>query len=469
MSAKSIEIVYFAGCPNVELAKARVSEAIQTTGVPARVSLVEVKDADDAIAQRFLGSPSVRVDGVDVEPSARERDDFGMQCRVYVSGDRLEGAPPATWIAAALKGEEVEAGTARKQPAHGCCEPSSASTHAVAAPELVSAALVEPLRAVFPPDTASIFVSLVRQLARGTPVSPSELASAAGRSEPEIREALGKVPSLEYVDGKIVGAALTLNETAHAFEVDGKRLYTWCALDALTLPTILGKTCRVASRCPATGDLVSIHLSPDRVEDVVPPSAAVSLGLPNSCGDLRQSFCDRVRFFASSAAAQKWSNDHGGGIAILSVDEAYRLGRSVAQQLGWATEAPEPLVCTLTGSEQSVRLSEFRDAFAYLERIERLDGAFRWYFRVQPGLEARLRDLARREQACCRFFDFDIVREGSLIAWEARAPSHALAVLEEFMRLPETLNAASDVSSLKSVLSVTGLSFVSESKESTSR
>lgn len=466
MSTKQVEIVYFAGCPNVELAIARASEAIRTTGVEARVSFVEVKDADEAIAQRFLGSPSVRVDGIDVEPSARERDDFGMQCRVYSADHRLEGAPPVKWIAAALKGIEVEVGSARKRSAHGCCGSDSASMGAPAAPESVAAALVELLRAVFPPDTAPIFVALARQLAQGAPVSHSELVRAAGRTQREVDEALARIPSLEYVDGTIVGAALTLTETVHVFEIEGKRLYTWCALDALTLPAILSQACRVESRCPGTGELVKVQLSPDRVDDVVPTGASVSVGPPQSCGDLRRSFCDRVRFFASPAAAQKWSNEHGGGMAILSVDEAFRLGRSVAQQLGWAADATQPLVCTLTGRDQSARLLEFRDAFAYLERSERLDEGFRWYFRAEPGLEARLRDLARREQECCRFFEFEIMQKGSSIVWETRAPKHASAVLEEFMRLPETLKAAPNVESVRRALGVAGLTFTSEPPES---
>jgi hypothetical protein len=102
VSTKQIEILYLAGCPHIELAKTRANEAITMAGVPAHISLVEVKGRDDALARRFLGSPSVRVDGVDVETSAHERDDFGMQCRVYRAGDRFEGAPPATWISAAL-------------------------------------------------------------------------------------------------------------------------------------------------------------------------------------------------------------------------------------------------------------------------------------------------------------------------------------------------------------------------------
>jgi hypothetical protein len=105
---RHVEIVYFAGCPNVELAKARAGEAVRIAGLSARISLLEIKSAEDAIAQRFLGSPSVRVDGVDVEPSAQRRNDFGLQCRVYAVGDRLEGAPPSTWIAAALDGVVTE-------------------------------------------------------------------------------------------------------------------------------------------------------------------------------------------------------------------------------------------------------------------------------------------------------------------------------------------------------------------------
>jgi hypothetical protein len=103
MEATVIEILYFAGCPNVELAAERASEAIRIAGVPANVALVEIKDAETALARRFLGSPSVRVDGIDVEPAARERDDFAIQCRVYAFDGRLEGAPPAAWIATTLR------------------------------------------------------------------------------------------------------------------------------------------------------------------------------------------------------------------------------------------------------------------------------------------------------------------------------------------------------------------------------
>jgi hypothetical protein len=44
----------------------------------------------------------VRVSGVDVDPTATERDDFGIKCRVYRSAEGVSPRPPEQWIRAAL-------------------------------------------------------------------------------------------------------------------------------------------------------------------------------------------------------------------------------------------------------------------------------------------------------------------------------------------------------------------------------
>jgi hypothetical protein len=59
-----------------------------------------------ADAQRFLGSPTVRVDGVDIDPRAAERVDFGVKCRIYRSDHGQSPLPPEEWIAAALAPRE---------------------------------------------------------------------------------------------------------------------------------------------------------------------------------------------------------------------------------------------------------------------------------------------------------------------------------------------------------------------------
>ena len=100
-----VEILHFAGCPNVEKARSAVREALADASLvgAAEVRVVEVRDEHDARRLRFLGSPTVRVDGQDVDPAAAGRDDFGLQCRVYSVEGRIAGCPPASWITAFLK------------------------------------------------------------------------------------------------------------------------------------------------------------------------------------------------------------------------------------------------------------------------------------------------------------------------------------------------------------------------------
>jgi len=49
---------------------------------------VEVRDAATAQQVGFRGSPSIRVDGQDVEPAARAVSAFGMMCGTYIDGGR---------------------------------------------------------------------------------------------------------------------------------------------------------------------------------------------------------------------------------------------------------------------------------------------------------------------------------------------------------------------------------------------
>lgn len=100
---KMVEVLFFGGCPNIEVAAARARDAIDRAGVDAEVHLVRVEGDADASRLRFLGSPTVRVDGRDVDDSAASRTDFGLQCRVYSIDGRLVGVPPVEWIEAALR------------------------------------------------------------------------------------------------------------------------------------------------------------------------------------------------------------------------------------------------------------------------------------------------------------------------------------------------------------------------------
>jgi hypothetical protein len=98
-----IELLYFDGCPNHETLLPRLRQLLDHGQVESAVELVEVPDDAAAQAQRFLGSPTLRVDGRDVEPGAELRSDFGLKCRLYRTPDGFAGAPPDDWVLDALR------------------------------------------------------------------------------------------------------------------------------------------------------------------------------------------------------------------------------------------------------------------------------------------------------------------------------------------------------------------------------
>jgi hypothetical protein len=81
-----IEVLYFENCPNHLPTLERIHQVLREEGCDAEVREVLVPDVETARNVRFLGSPTVRVNGVDIEPKAEERKEFGLMCRRYASG-----------------------------------------------------------------------------------------------------------------------------------------------------------------------------------------------------------------------------------------------------------------------------------------------------------------------------------------------------------------------------------------------
>jgi hypothetical protein len=98
-----VEVLYFSGCPNHAPAVDCVRRILAQEDAPAEMVEVEVKELATAQCIGFLGSPTIRIDGQDVEPAARAERAFGLSCRTYIDGDRRTGIPPAKWIRAAVR------------------------------------------------------------------------------------------------------------------------------------------------------------------------------------------------------------------------------------------------------------------------------------------------------------------------------------------------------------------------------
>ncbi len=96
----TLEVLYFDGCPGYERLMPELRE--QAAAIGADLVVQRIEDSAQAVALRFLGSPSVRVDGLDVEPGAEDRVDYGLKCRLYRTDAGQSATPPSEWIERAL-------------------------------------------------------------------------------------------------------------------------------------------------------------------------------------------------------------------------------------------------------------------------------------------------------------------------------------------------------------------------------
>jgi len=99
-----IEFYYWADCPSHEEALARLREVMAEQSITDEIRLVEVVGDEEAARLQFPGSPTIRVDGVDIDPAGAAQMIHGLTCRVYTRPDgRITPLPPRELIAAALR------------------------------------------------------------------------------------------------------------------------------------------------------------------------------------------------------------------------------------------------------------------------------------------------------------------------------------------------------------------------------
>lgn len=173
-------------------------------------------------------------------------------------------------------------------------------------------------------------LTVYRSLAGGEPVTVAKLSREVSASEGWVADRLEAWPGVfRDAEGRVIGFwGLALPEMDHVLEVDGRRLYTWCAWDPLFIAPILGALGRVTSHCPVTGRHVTLTVGPDGIADLDPPGAVLSFLAPDGEWDDRviERFCHFVRLFASHEAAEEWTGEHPGTF-VMSVEEGFELGR----------------------------------------------------------------------------------------------------------------------------------------------
>lgn len=97
-----IEFLYTEGCPHWEATLADLRVLVATAVVDAEIEAIPVNTLERAQQLEFPGSPTVRIDGEDVDLDLPETP-FGLECREYDVEGEMQNRPPSEWIMAALE------------------------------------------------------------------------------------------------------------------------------------------------------------------------------------------------------------------------------------------------------------------------------------------------------------------------------------------------------------------------------
>ncbi|MDR7420581.1 MAG: hypothetical protein QN178_16910 [Armatimonadota bacterium] len=98
-----IEFLYWEDCPSHAEALARLRQALAEEGVRDDVQVIRVDTQEDAERHAFPGSPTIRIDGVDLQPEGVQGRTL-LTCRTYVTDEgRLSPLPTISMIRRALR------------------------------------------------------------------------------------------------------------------------------------------------------------------------------------------------------------------------------------------------------------------------------------------------------------------------------------------------------------------------------
>jgi hypothetical protein len=99
----TLELLYLPGCPNHGVTMDLVHTVLRAEGVPIEVDEVPIRNVEDASAHAFPGSPTIRVNGQDIETISSGRLAVGLACRTYLVDERPGGVPPRCLLEQAIR------------------------------------------------------------------------------------------------------------------------------------------------------------------------------------------------------------------------------------------------------------------------------------------------------------------------------------------------------------------------------
>lgn len=106
----TLELLYLDGCPNRDATEELMHSVLDAEGIPAEVRQILIRNHEDAEAHGFPGSPTVRVNGRDIENLSSDHRGIGFACRTYFVAGKAQGVPPRSLVESAVRAARTRDG-----------------------------------------------------------------------------------------------------------------------------------------------------------------------------------------------------------------------------------------------------------------------------------------------------------------------------------------------------------------------
>lgn len=315
-----VELVYFKDCPNYEALLPHLRELVAEAGGHEDVELRRIETDDDARRLRFLGSPTVRVDGVDVDPGAREREDFGLKCRLYNTPEGIKGLPPDEWIRSAVRRSARGGGATGDAPGSGRAGWLTARSVSSRLEGLTDTEL-------------DLYRFVLRSFVAGRTPTATELGRRAAEEGLPLEEVLAGFERRDLLwlnpERTAVAVAYPFSGTATPHEVALAQSQTWvfamCAIDALGIPFLARQPAAVRSRDPITSESIEVRIDPTG-ERRWRPREAVVIAACSGEGPSSTCVCPHVHFVGSRERARHLAAARNAPTELFGIPEAIDIG-----------------------------------------------------------------------------------------------------------------------------------------------
>jgi hypothetical protein len=99
-----IELLHWEGCPSLDETRELLEDVLRERGLDATIDVRHVGTHEEAEAADFHGSPTIRIDGRDVDPAGASGQRVALACRIYRLPDgRASPVPSREMLEEALR------------------------------------------------------------------------------------------------------------------------------------------------------------------------------------------------------------------------------------------------------------------------------------------------------------------------------------------------------------------------------